>query len=280
MKHSLENGMGPIPTHASPPNSEVNGFDMEKYLKAKELCSLLDELTLVEEAAICQITLLMPLTCIRHGSMRVKGNMSCVWQQSKIHVLLPNLPTQIYYIFIVCSATRGGHSLKSTRARRGLIQRVLELLRACDVKGVWAHIIICPDRLAQWPEDNDIVSLPGAPIVREIDENSDPVDKDSNPDQPGPHHQCPGNLVGPAALQNDAHVEQEYKAFNTRRDNNISSHANVELTTRAVSEFSHNLRHPNPNPLDVVLCPDSATYQQPQVMHTDGFVDMDKAKYS
>ena len=125
-----------------------------------------------------------------------------------------------------------------------------------------------------------IVSVPGAPIVREVDKNGNPVDEDSDPGQPGPHHECPGNLDGPAALQNDAHVEQEYKALNTRRDNNVSSHANAELTARAVSNFSNNLRHPDPNPPDVVLGPDNATYQQPQVMHTNGFVDIEKVKYS
>ena len=116
--------------------------------------------------------------------------------------------------------------------------------------------------------------------MREVDENGDPVDEDSDPAQPGPHQECPGNLDGPAALQNDAHVEHEYEALNTRRDNNASAHANAELTTRAVNEFAHNLRHPDPNPPDASIRRDSVTYQQPQVMHTDGFVDMDKVKYS
>ena len=81
MKHSLRNGMGFVPTYTSQPNSEGGGFDMEQYLKAKELRSLLDELTPVEEAAIRQIAPLMSLTRIRHDSMRAKGNTSCVWQQ-------------------------------------------------------------------------------------------------------------------------------------------------------------------------------------------------------
>ena len=90
--------MGPVPIYSDPPPTmpDGTGFDPVEYRKARKLRYLLDQLTPVEEAAIRQIAPLMHLTRIAHVSMRVKGNTSCVWQQSKLHLVLPNAPPNIH----------------------------------------------------------------------------------------------------------------------------------------------------------------------------------------
>ena len=195
LRYSNRNGMGPVPTYVSDPPARppCEGFDPRMYVRAKELRDLLDELTPVEEAAIRQIAPLMHLTRISHGSMKVKGNTSCVWQQSKLHLVLPNLPSHINFIFIVRSNGSSAASLKSTRARRNHIQRALELLRLCDANGVWSHITINREHLRQWPEDADVSTLPGSLVVHEVDEDGNFV-ADSHTDSTRfSSRQVPGN---------------------------------------------------------------------------------------
>ena len=121
--------MGPVPMYSEPPPTRpaTKGFNLREYRKAKRLRWLLDELTPVEEAAIRQIAPLMHVTRISHGSMRVKGNTSCVWQQSKWHTVLPNTPPNIHYIYIVRNPHSTRPALRSSRCRRYYIQEVLEL---------------------------------------------------------------------------------------------------------------------------------------------------------
>ena len=63
--------MGPVPIYVfgPPARPPCGGVDPRMYLRTKELYNLLDELTPVEEAAICQMSPLMHLTGISHGSM-------------------------------------------------------------------------------------------------------------------------------------------------------------------------------------------------------------------
>ena len=71
LNYSTRNGMGPVPTYVSAPpgRSPCEDVDPRMYLRTKELRDLLDELALVEEAAIHQMSPLVHLTRISHGSM-------------------------------------------------------------------------------------------------------------------------------------------------------------------------------------------------------------------
>jgi hypothetical protein len=87
--------------------------------------------------------------------------------------MLPNLMSNIQYVFMVCSVGRSLASLRSTRTRRNHIQCSLELLQLCDADGVWSHITICQNRMFAWPKDANVSSLPGALDVHEVDKNGD-----------------------------------------------------------------------------------------------------------
>ena len=82
-----------------------------------------------EEAAIRQISPLISIVRFPHGSLGSKGNTTCVWQQSKLNLVLPNLPEECKFIIIRRKQKKGGKSeLKSTKFERRRIQRALELL--------------------------------------------------------------------------------------------------------------------------------------------------------
>ena len=275
--------MGPVPSYFEPllPRPATEGFNLDEYVKAKRLKWLLDELTPVEEAAIRQIAPLMHVTRISHGSMRVKGNTSCVWQQSKWNTVLPNIPINIHYIYIVRNPHSTRPPLRSCRCRRYYIQEVLELSQQCDVDGVWNNIIISHDNLMLWPMDGDVTALPSAPVIREVDENGNLVSDDPVPpaDSSGRHPH--GNQDGPAALQNDAHIEHEYESLNSRSQSSSANAANAELTLHAVNDLVRHLIHPDPqNPAPTFVGQNAVRYHQPQVITTNGFVDMDRTPYA
>ena len=94
---------------------------------------------------------------------------------------MPNLPSNIQYIFIVCSVGPSLASLKSTRAHCNHIQRAFELLQLCDANSIWSHITTRENRLLVWPEEASVSSLPGPIAVNDIDENGD-VATDSHTD--------------------------------------------------------------------------------------------------
>ena len=196
--------------------------------------------------------------------------------------MLPNLPSNIQYIFIVRSFGRSLVSLKSTRARRNHIQRALELLRLCDANGVWSHIMIRQDRLLAWPEDADVSSLPGSIIVHEVNEEGDLVSDTNNVATHLSSRNVSGNQDGPAALHNDAHVEHEYESLSSRDENSAANFANANLTRRAVDDFALHLLHPDPNPPHASLGPtsNSVKFNQPTVQQTSGFADMSKTPYA
>ena len=101
-----------------------------------ELHGLMKSFTGVEEAAMCQISPLISIVCFPHGSLGSKGNTTCVWQQSKLNLILPNLPEECKFIIIRRKQKKGGKSeLKSTKFERRKIQRALDLL-SHTVEGV------------------------------------------------------------------------------------------------------------------------------------------------
>ena len=140
----------------------------------RELHGLLKSFTGAEEAAIRQISPLISIVCFPHGSLGSKGNTTCVWQQSKLNLILPNLPEECKFVIIRHKQKKKDckSQLKSTKFERRKIQRALELL-SHTVDGVWKktddfNIVISDEKLNKWPEKGDLVELiPKCHIVKE-----------------------------------------------------------------------------------------------------------------
>ena len=124
-----------------------------------------------------------------------------------------------------------------------------------------------------------MTTLPNAPVVQEFNENGNSVTDDSEPNPGSAARHPDGNQDGPAALQNDAHVEHEYESLNSRSES--ANAANAELTVRAVNDLTHHLIHLDPNhPVGTLVGRNAVQYHQPQVITTNGFVDMDATPYA
>ena len=122
-------------------------IDINRY---QQLYKLLSTLTAAEEAAIQQISPMISIVRLAHGNIGCKGNTSCVWQKSKLNMILPNLPEECKFIIITRRQKSGNTTsqLKSTKFERKKIQLTLELL-SHTVKSVWNNITICPQRLGK-----------------------------------------------------------------------------------------------------------------------------------
>ena len=92
---SRRNGFGPVPV--PPVFNENENANVKMY---RELHDLMNRLTGAEEAAIRQITPLISIVRFSHGSLGSKGNTTCVWQQSQLNLILPNLPEECKFIII------------------------------------------------------------------------------------------------------------------------------------------------------------------------------------
>ena len=127
------NGFGPVPY---PPPQSPN--EDENFTIYRKLHSLMKSLTAAEEAAIRQITPSISIVRLTHSNIGSKGNTSCVWQQSKLNLILPNLPEECKFIIIthLQKKKKGTSELKSTKFERKKIQETLELL-SHTVDGVW-----------------------------------------------------------------------------------------------------------------------------------------------
>ena len=54
----------------------------------------------IEEAVIRQITLLVSIIKLAHGNIGSKGNTTCMYNQSKLCTILPNLPRTCQYFLL------------------------------------------------------------------------------------------------------------------------------------------------------------------------------------
>ena len=57
-------------------------------------------MTWIEEASIRQITPLISIVKLAYGNIRSKGNTTCMWNDSKLSNILPNLPNKCQYFFL------------------------------------------------------------------------------------------------------------------------------------------------------------------------------------
>lgn len=114
------------------------------------------------------------------GNIATKGCTSCVWQESQLSRILPNLPHECGYI-VITRVQNGKGSLKSTKFKRAKIECALRLLEQTELD-VW-QVSIDRHRLEQWPNEGDICDLnKDLKIVQvEMDGNGDVQDVDIAP---------------------------------------------------------------------------------------------------
>ena len=101
------NGFGPVPLPPAFDENQNNNLNMYR-----ELHDLLTSFTGAEEAAIRQITPLISIVRFPHGSLGSKGNTTCVWQQSKLNLILPNLPEECKFIVIRRKQKKGDKKMR------------------------------------------------------------------------------------------------------------------------------------------------------------------------
>lgn len=225
---SARNGYGPVPLLPVPGAPQW----------AAELGTLLGTLTCAEEAAIRQVTPLLSVIRLAHGNIGVRGNVSCVWQKSKLNRVLPNLPSQCSTI-VIERERRGGSvagrpRLRSQEFKRVHIERTLRLLARTGL-AAW-DIIVSGDHLSQWPESGNLLHLGEAdiPTVLEVEDHTGGggVDLDGTSgttttsgddvDSGGagaPHNHGlihDGLDMGPAPLQNGEEPEEVFEGVTAR----------------------------------------------------------------
>ena len=61
-------------------------------------------MTCIEEATIRQITSLMRIVKLAYGNIGSKGNTTCMWNNSKLSNILPNLPSKCQYFVLSCNS--------------------------------------------------------------------------------------------------------------------------------------------------------------------------------
>ena len=154
MPFSRRNGFGKV-HRPSPPSTEIETKD-QNFAIYHELYELLHTFTAVEEAAIRQIVPLQSIVRLGHGNLASKGNTYCVYKKSKLHTVLPLLPSECNYI-VVTRTSNKVCKLKLTKFKRHKIARALELLKLTGLD-VW-NIEIDDDKLNQWPEEGDLCDL-------------------------------------------------------------------------------------------------------------------------
>ena len=141
----------------------INATDRNVSI-AIELKHMLSSISCIEKATIRQITPLTSIVKLVHGNIGSKGNTPCMWNQSKLCTILPNLPSICQYFVLSYEAkNKSKISLKSTKFERIKMQRCLKLL-LFTVEGVWkekndSKIDLSHDNLEKWLEHGDIRDL-------------------------------------------------------------------------------------------------------------------------
>lgn len=172
---SAWNGFGPCHT---PPHQQVEGEDVN-ISYSRELYYLGCSLTSVKEAAIRPITPLISIIKLNNGGIvGSKGNTSCVWQQSKLNMILPNLPSLCNYIIVTCPIAQNSANANSNsglRAEFHLLQESKDRTYVTTSKtdkpqGTEALSYIAQKSIQAWPEDGDIATDFSMMVVAESDD--------------------------------------------------------------------------------------------------------------
>ena len=228
------------------------------------------------------------------------GNTSCVWQKSKLNLILPNLPSACAFIIITRrqqGTTRNNGSssgLKSTKFKRARIQRALELLMK-TADGVWkptqnVQIQLSQENLNQWPDEGDLATLNPALHIMERDEAGEIVMDVENTDGNTDINQNTSNIndEGPAPLQMGNRPLETFDGVINHNDSSIARCANAEMATSEITEVIERIheRGDVEQDGDANLNNDHseanniATFQQTDVLPIDGFANMNKTPYA
>ena len=289
-KFARRNGFGPVPLPPAFDENQNNNVNMYR-----ELHDLLTSFTGAEEAAIRQITPLISIVRFPHGSLGSKGNTTCVWQQSKLNLILPNLPEECKFIVIRRKQKKGDKKneekskLKSTKFERKRIQKALYLLSQ-TVEGVWKktddfNIEISEEKLKQWPEKGDLADLiPKCNIVKEDlydedeDEDEDEVKegKSDGNKKKNDLFDSDGKDEGPAPLQNSFIPDETFEgALNNEIGTNVGG-ANAAMAEMQAEEVVQRIKYGSTFSDDK----QTVTFEQPNVLPTKGFANMTKTPYA
>jgi hypothetical protein len=165
-----------------------------------QLTSLLQPYSLTEEWSIRQITPFVYFVRLQNN-IGSRGSTSCIWNNSKLELLLPNLPHEQRVIAVNYHSQGRNNanvssSMKSYQFLRRKIERGLYLL---DQTGLpdWQGRL-CTERLSSWSEEGNLLNMPS---VEHLQDELDPVaerqERASNPE--GFH--TDGADHGPAPMQ-------------------------------------------------------------------------------
>ena len=230
--------------------------------------------TCAEEAAIRQITPLISIVRLSTGSIGMRGNTSCLWQQSRLNIVLPNLPNDCKYIVIQRRNTnRSNNNMSSTKFERAKIQEALELLTN-TVDGVWKQsnefpILLSHDNLNAWPASGDLLDLEDSNIIIEDDDenslnNQEQQSNDNNNT----------NDNGPAPLQNlDTNIE-EFEHIGNFGDNAIA--ANAAISSQILRNAVERIRAGDSNMNNT----ETAVFNQIDVLNLGEFANMNSTPYA
>jgi hypothetical protein len=288
-KFSQRNGFGPVPT--MPPLSD---HESRHFVVARELQELLSTFTSAEEAAIRQIVPMISIVRLSQGNIGAKGNTSCVWQDSKLNLILPNLPEECQFIVIQRQRQNGsaaaGNRMKSTKFKKARILRALILLKETGLD-VW-NIEISEENLNRWPEEGDILDMGLDISVSEVDEDGQVVQEgrqaaDTITPNAVPTNQD-GDDAGPAPLQNSEIPDESFEAVMNVYDRSTVATGQDRMVLNAVHDAVRQIRENQPQ-ADAADAPQPrfnrdrsrATFQQTDVFSYDGgFVDMNRTQYA
>ena len=202
----------------------------------------MQSLTAAEEAAIRQITPLISIVRLNHGNLATKGNTSCVWQQSKLNLILPNLPSECKFVVLTRrqrspNNTNNQSQLKSTKFKRAKIQEALQLL-SHTVEGVWKStrgydIQISQERLEQWPEEGDLATMnTDLHIYEDENEGNGDNTSDTSNSNATTNLDSDGSDFGPAPLQNDTVPHETFEGVMLMNDNTNAQTGNAAMAVK------------------------------------------------
>lgn len=294
---SFRNGFGPM-SYTTYSTGLTHSVEDMNYLRSNELQRLLLSFTVIEEAAIRTIVPLLSIIRLMHGNIKTKGNTSCVWQKSKLCLILPNLPSECKYIIINRrnrNGTKGKSNLVSTKFERRKIQYALELLLQ-TVPGVWKNddrfpqyrIEVSEEKLNQWPVSGDFTDLDNVPTVYECDkdgseivlENPQNVYKESiQKSKEYDKLYRDGNDLGPAPLQNSVAPLETFESVIDLSSKNKAAGANAQHAFKTLENHINELKGIDV-PMKVNMEKEQVELNQDDVYQTGDFADMDNTPFA
>ena len=293
---SCRNGFGPVPM---PPLSVQELFS--ELWKFQQLHHLLSNLTGAEEAAIRMIAPLVSIVSLKHTSLGMKGNVSCVWQNSKLGRVLPNIPADCKHIFLRHQQQQqqsngpSTTSIRCTKFLRVTIMTVLRLLKfSCPP---WTEMEFSQANLDKWPESGDLCDLVDGVIIIDVpdptaEEEPDVAPRASAGSMPAqdssflstqPIVNSDGADEGPAPLQNSVVPDETYEVIVNIGDRSSTGTTAASSAAAQVNAIVNNIRGDGvpATPIPIINEQESAAiFNREDVLHLDGFVNMTTTPFS